>query len=112
MVAGAQVANLVAHGDADWPAESLRMRDDRQPAVLERDPDRRAPELHRKREPVQPVGEPGAEMQHAVTDDAAEVSALDQIERSRHHPEMDALLGRTALDISDVALKRSNEAFP
>src|SRR5881392_2057100 len=52
MVAGAQVANLVAHGDADRPAESLGVRGDGQPAVLERDPNRRAPELHRKREPV------------------------------------------------------------
>ena len=43
---------LVAHRDADWAAESLGVRDDRQPAVLERDPDRRPPELHRKREPV------------------------------------------------------------
>src|SRR5581483_10458815 len=112
VVAGAEFANLVAHRDADWAAESLRVRDDRQFAVRERDPDRRPPELHRKREPVQPIGEPWAEVEHAVTDVGAEVSALDQVERSRHHSEMDALLGRAALDVSDVALERGNEAFP
>src|SRR5436305_1726511 len=48
MVAGAEFANLAAHGDADWPAESLGVHGDRQPAVGERDPDRRPPELHRK----------------------------------------------------------------
>src|SRR6185437_6707790 len=112
MVAGAQLANLVAHGDADWPAKSFGVRDDRQPAVGERDPDRRPPELHRKREPVQAFGEPGAEVQHAVTDGGAEVSALDQIERPRHHPKMDALLCGAALNVSDVALERGSEALP
>src|SRR5438876_1206534 len=58
VVAGAELTNLVAHGDANWPAEALGVRGDGQPAVGERDPDRRAPELHREREPVQPVGEP------------------------------------------------------
>src|SRR5437763_14510598 len=106
MVAGAQVANRVAHGDADWPAESLRVHVDGQPAVLERAPDRRPPELHRERESVQPVGEPGVEVQDAVTDIAADVAALDEIERPRHHPAVDTLRGGTALHVSDVALER------
>jgi hypothetical protein len=42
LVAGTQLANLVAHRDATWPAESLGVHGDRQPAVGERDPDRRA----------------------------------------------------------------------
>ena len=88
------------------------MHGDRQPPVGERDPDRRPPELHRKREPVQPVGEPGGEVQNAVTDIAADVAALDEIERPRHHPEVDTLLGRTALDVSDVALEHLDQAIP
>ena len=41
-------------------------------------------------------------MQDAVTDVAADVSALDEIERPRHHPEVDTLLGGAALHVSDV----------
>src|SRR5580700_6160162 len=112
MVAGAQLANVVAHRDPDRPAESLGVHDDGQPAVLERDPDRRPPELHREREPVEAVGEPWVEVQDAVADVGADVSALDEIERPRHHSEVDALLGGAALDVSDVALERLDEALP
>jgi hypothetical protein len=49
----------------------------------------------------------------AVTDVTADVSTLDQIERPRHHPEVDALLGRATwtspMSLSSATTKRSHE---
>ena len=42
----------------------------------------------------------------------AEVAALDEIERPGHHPQVDTLLGRAALDVADVALQRHDEPLP
>ena len=56
--------------------------------------------------------QPRAEVQDAVADVGADVAALDEVERPGHHPHVDALLGRAALDVADVALERHEEALP
>ena len=47
----------------------------------------------------------------AIGDVEADESALEEVDRSRHHAEMDAFFRRTVLDVRDVALFRG-DAFP
>src|SRR3984893_10054498 len=115
LLAGAQLAGLVAHPDApdaDRPPHALPMGGQRQPPVGERHEDRRPPELHRERQPVEPWGQPGVEVQDIAADLRAGVAALDEIERPRYHAHVDALLRGAALDVADVALQRDDEPLP
>ena len=112
VVAGAQLANLAAHRDADWAGEALGGDLDDQPAVLDRDLIPVPWNTIEKREAVEAGGQPRAEVQHAVTDGAPDVGALEEVEGPRHHPHVDTLLGRAALDVADVGLQRHQEALP
>src|SRR3984893_7421798 len=112
LLAGAQLADLVTDPDADRPPPALPMGGRRQPPVGGRHEDRRPPELHRERQPVEPWGQPGVEVQDIAADLRAGVAALDEIERPRYHAHVDALLRGAALDVADVALQRDDEPLP
>ena len=110
-VAAAQLADVVADAHADSSAVAGEGGDGELGSV-ERDGDRRATELHRHPQPVQPIGDLRIEIEHVVADLGAEVGALDEVQGAGHHPQVDPLLGGAALDVGDVALQRDEESLP
>jgi len=84
----------------------------RQAVVGECHLDRGTPELHRERQPVDLGREPRIEVQHAVADERARVTALYQVQRPGHDTHVDALLGGAALNVVGVAAQRDKEPLP
>src|ERR687885_2905830 len=85
--------DLIADADLDRPIKAVGLGGDCQPTLLECDLDRRLTESHGEREAVQPVVRLRAEVEGVVPDLGPHVAALDQVQRSGHHPHVDALLG-------------------
>src|SRR5664280_529591 len=69
-------------------------------------------ELHRERQLIQLVGQPGVKSQYSVADPHPGVTPLNQVEGSRHDAHVDPLLGGAALDVADVALQGEQEPLP
>src|SRR6476661_5777891 len=70
-VARSELADLVADADADRSAEALGHCVHGQLVAGYRHPQRGSTELHREREPVEPVEDSRSEVQYAVADIAA-----------------------------------------
>src|SRR6185437_15508358 len=111
-VARSELADLVADADADRSAEALGHRKHGQLVTGYRHPQRGGTELHREREPVEPVEEGRSEVQYAVADVAANVVALQQVQSPRHDTHVDAFFGRPTLAVLDVAVQRADEPVP
>src|SRR5512132_2815905 len=79
-VARSELADLVADADADRSAEALGHCVHGQLVAGYRHPQRGTTELHREREPVEPIEQGGSEVQDAVADVAADVVALQQVQ--------------------------------
>ena len=81
------------------------MDDQGQPIAGKCDVDRGLVELHRERQATERAREPGIEVQHAVADVDARLTALHQVECPGHDTHVDAFLRRAALDVVDIALQ-------
>ena len=73
---------------------------------------RSAAELYPEGEPVELLRHPRIESQDPVADVDSGVRVLQEIERARHDPQVNAFSGCSALDVTDIAFERDEKALP
>src|SRR5215469_14714849 len=98
LLARAQLTDIAAGSDPDRMARAFGVDGQRQAVAGKRHLDRGLQELHRERQAVELARQPRIEVQNAVADEGARVTALHEVERPGHDAHMDAFLGRAALD--------------
>src|SRR5918994_896891 len=103
---------LITDTDLDSPAKAVGAYSNNQAVLFELDLDLRLAKPQGEREAIQPLIRLRAEAQYAILDLGPHVAPLDQVQRSGHHPHVDAFFCGAALNIADVALQRGCELIP
>jgi len=112
LLARAQLPDVAVGADPDGTAHPLGLDGQGQLTAGQCHLDRGFPKLHRERQAVKLAREPRIEVQDAVADEAAGVAALHEVERAGHDTQMNAFLGRAALDVIGIAVQRDQEPLP
>src|SRR5436309_13663114 len=109
---GPDLPDLVCDTQFHRSVQAVNLGADPQTAILEGDLDQQPSEAHGQGQTAQMVHGLGVEVEDAVADHLAQVAALHQVQRPRHHAHVDALGRGAALHVADVALQCYQVPFP